>query len=183
MWQSFQASKYWSKDSDEVVLDPLNSWTRDIVEPVAEKLSARAIYPFDGPPYYPFLNWARRAEPVFTSPLGLSIHPEYGLWHAYRVALLFREEIAIPFQTIADSPCAVCGDQPCLNGCPVNAFSNSRYDVPKCFDHLNSNKEVRCMKIGCLARHACPVGAEHVYKAEQAQFHMVAFVDSLAEQT
>ena len=50
-------------------------------------VGAAPIYPFGGPPYWPFQRWAQRAEAVFPSPLGILIHPEYGLWHAYRAAL------------------------------------------------------------------------------------------------
>ena len=59
------------------------------IDPLARSVGAMALYPFDGPPYRPFQRWAMRAEPVAPSPLGLFIHPEYGLWHAYRAALVF----------------------------------------------------------------------------------------------
>ena len=46
-------------------------------------ISARsALFPFGGPPHFPFQQWARRAEPVHPSPIGLLIHPIYGLWHS-----------------------------------------------------------------------------------------------------
>ena len=37
--------------------------------------------PVRRPPYWPFQQWARRAEPVHPSPIGVLIHPRYGLWH------------------------------------------------------------------------------------------------------
>ena len=37
-----------------------------------------------------------RAEAVAPSPLGILIHPDYGLWHAYRGALAFAERLALP---------------------------------------------------------------------------------------
>ena len=47
-------------------------------------------------PPWPFLTWARRGGAGHVSPLGLNIHPTYGLWHAYRAALLFPVEFDIP---------------------------------------------------------------------------------------
>ena len=47
------------------------------------------LYPFGGPPLLPFQRWAARAEPISPSPLGLFIHPRFGLWHSYRGALAF----------------------------------------------------------------------------------------------
>ncbi len=58
--------------------DPLKRWTRQTMEPVAERLGARALYPF-GEPHWPFQRWALRAEALHPSPLGLLIHAEYGL--------------------------------------------------------------------------------------------------------
>ena len=39
---------------------------------------ALALYPFGGPPYWPFQRWAKRAEPMHASPLGLLVHPVVG---------------------------------------------------------------------------------------------------------
>ena len=58
--------------------DPLDRWSRRVVDALAAALGARALYPFDGPPHWPFQRWARRAEAVHVSPLGLLIHPDYG---------------------------------------------------------------------------------------------------------
>lgn len=59
-------------------------------------LDARAVYPFNTTPPYPFLTWARRGGAGHVSPLGLNIHPTYGLWHAYRAALLFPVVLDVP---------------------------------------------------------------------------------------
>jgi hypothetical protein len=36
--------------------------------------------------------------------------------------------------------------------------------------------EPACMAIGCLARHACPIGHDYRYTPAQANFHMRAFL-------
>src|SRR5690606_15304625 len=76
-WQAFQASPEAAQQND-----PLDAWTRRVTDELASDLGAVALYPFGGPPYLPFQRWAKRAEPAFQSPLGLLIHPDYGLWHS-----------------------------------------------------------------------------------------------------
>ena len=70
---------------------------------VAATFGARAVSPSDRP-YLPFQQWAMRAEGLKPSPLGILMHPRYGLWHAYRGALLFDAEIAVEAPRDGDSP-------------------------------------------------------------------------------
>lgn len=156
--------------------DPLNRWTERAVRPLAKRFGARALFPFEGPPYWPFQRWALAAEPVRASPLGLLIHPVYGLWHAYRAALAFAAaDIELPPREAAPDPCGACATKPCLTACPVGAFSSQGYDVPACLDHIRSPAGVDCLESGCRARRACPVGQEYAYEPAQARFHMSAF--------
>ena len=71
-WAAFSASP----EARDGPADPLDRWSRRVVDALAVGLGARALYPFDGPPHWPFQRWARRAEAVHASPLGLLIHPE-----------------------------------------------------------------------------------------------------------
>ena len=155
--------------------DPLDRWSRRVVDAVAAGFGARALYPFDGSPHWPFQRWARRAEPIHDSPLGLLIHPIDGLWRGYRGALAFAERLAIPPVEPAASPCETCIARPCLSACPVGAFTGASYDVAACAAHLSRPAGRACMEGGCLARRACPVGAERVQEPSEAAFHMRAF--------
>src|SRR4029079_14149017 len=101
--------------------DPLYSWSREVIGAVAEKFEARAVSPSDRP-YLPFQQWAMRAEGLKPSPLGLLIHPQYGLWQAFRGALLFRQSMAFAPLQENGHPCDVCASKPCLSACPVDAF-------------------------------------------------------------
>jgi len=154
----------------------LDRWTKGIMDPLAARFGARAIFPFDRP-HPPFQRWAKRAEGLHSSPLGLLIHPEYGLWHAYRAALVFPQAIATVggnrFE--AESPCDSCPEKPCLSACPVGAFTLDGYDVPACGSYLASPGGETCNKAGCAARNACPVGREFRYSDAQIRFHMAAF--------
>ncbi len=171
MWRRFGFSP-----ERHLSVDPLNSFSRRLVGDLAKKLDSKALYPFTGPPYLPFLKWAQKAEPVWPSPIGPLIHAEYGLWHAYRGALAFATRIDLPPMESAERPCDTCADRPCLTTCPVDAFSESGYDVPRCVAHVDSAAGAQCLTGGCLARRACPVGRRHAYAAEQAEFHTRAFL-------
>jgi epoxyqueuosine reductase QueG len=107
--------------------------------------------------------------------LGILIHPEYGLWHAYRAALLFAESIELPPRADARSPCDTCAGKPCLSACPVHAFTNTGFDDRACTGHITQAAGRPCMDGGCLARNACPVAPALRYGAPQLQFHMAAF--------
>jgi hypothetical protein len=151
----------------------LDGWCRKVIGELAERLGAQAVYPFDVPAP-PFLTWAKRSGAIHQSPLGLGIHADYGLWHAYRAALMFPVEFDIP-PSRSRSPCDSCADKPCLTACPVDAFTGFSYDVERCVDHIISPQGQDCMAGGCLARRACPIGPAFRYQPAQARFHMEAF--------
>lgn len=169
MWQAFRAAHPHGGTT-------LDDWTRTSIDPIAVRLGARALYPFDGPPYHPFQRWAWRTGAVFPSPLKVAIHPVYGLWHAFRAALLFAGPVAGLSPAGAASPCESCAERPCLATCPVGAFDGTGYDVPACRTHVAAPDGDACLNGGCLARHACPVGQDYAYAPEQARFHMQAFL-------
>jgi hypothetical protein len=171
-WDAFAASP----EARDGLQHPLDRWSRRVIETLARELGAKALFPFGGPPFLPFQRWARRAESVHPSPIGLLIHPRYGLWHSYRGALGFREAFDIPELTVVPSPCDSCLGRWCLNTCPVSAFSDAGYDVAACVSYLEGAAGADCMAEGCRARRACPIGTEHAHGVEQANFTMRAFL-------
>ena len=154
--------------------DPIDRYTRRAVTSLAAHFEAEALFPFGGPPWHPFQRWAIRAEALEGSPLGVLIHPEYGLWHAYRAALLFHEAIELPEPEPGTGPCSRCADRPCLGTCPAGAVSERGYDVAMCRAHLGNHPAASCWQ-GCVARRACPVGAGWAHAPEQAAHHMRHF--------
>ena len=156
--------------------DPLDRWSIRIIDALACELQGRAFYPFDGPPWWPFQRWARRALALHVSPLGVLIDPKFGQWHSYRGALALTSEVQLPAPVPWPDPCQRCESKPCLHSCPVGAVKQGSYDVDACRSHVRST-ETGCRSAGCLARRACPVGAEHAYLPTQAAFHMRAFAD------
>jgi hypothetical protein len=170
-WPEFAASP----EAGDHQPDPLDRWSRRVITALAESLGATPLFPFGGPPFLPFQRWAQAAEPVRPSPLGILIHPDWGLWHSYRGALAFAERLTLPEPDLRPSPCETCAERPCLTACPVSAFTPAGYDIPACTSHISSPDGVECMARGCRARAACPVGTEHAYRPDRASFHMQAF--------
>lgn len=182
-WSAFACSRFFSDGQ----ADPLDRWSQSIGNALAQRYGGLAVYPSDGPPYAPFQQWAARAEPVQPSPLLLQLHPQWGLWHAYRFALLLPEvqvnEVDRLFSLVDASDsrpmvtaiCSQCADQPCLSACPVDAFRAGRYEAGTCASHLHGPTGAECMQGGCLARRACPVAPDLKYAPAHAAFHMQAF--------
>lgn len=155
--------------------NPLDTWSREVIGSVAEQFGARAVSPSDRP-YLPFQQWAMRAEGLKPSPLGILMHPEYGLWHAYRGALLFDVEIPIqPPETVIHL-CDLCDGKPCLKSCPVEAYSEAGFGYQACLDHVRGASGCICRTRGCLDRKACPYGAAYRYGPDAQAFHMAAFM-------
>lgn len=171
LWPAFAASAEFADGGS----DPLDRWSRRVLAGVADALGAAPVFPFGGPPHHPFQRWAQRAEPVAPSPLGLLVHPEHGLWHAYRGALLFAERLVLPPRDEAPSPCDDCAGRPCLTACPVGAFDGRGYDLMACAARLRA-VPAPCFDAACLARAACPVGRDKAYGRAQAHFLMAAFL-------
>ena len=174
MWPVFADSE----EANDGAPDALDRWSRRVVSRLARTLGGAAHFPFGGPPWLPFIRWAQRAGPVYPSPIGPLVHPDFGLWHAYRGAIAFRERLDLPPRDNRASPCETCADRPCLSSCPVGAFSAAGYDVDGCAAHIAGPSGASCLGAGCLARHACPVGRNAAYSAPQAAFHMRAFLVS-----
>ena len=174
MWRAYAAGRTAGQTLDD--------WTAAAVGATAAALGARALFPFGGPPFLPFQRWARRAEAVHASPIGILIHPRYGLWHAYRGALAISDRLALPRAgPRPDSPCDSCAEKPCLTACPVDALAPGTYDTEACAAHVRGAAGGDCRATGCRARRACPVGRDYVYAPDQAAFHMAAFLRARQE--
>lgn len=184
LWKCFSGSREFADGK----VDPLNRWSQRVGETIAGKFNGRALFPFGGEPYRPFINWAKKAESLQSSRIGMLIHPQYGLWHAYRFAIalpdllpdLLPDSADLRAQATDHDICQNCIEQPCLSACPVAAFSDAGYDVEACYGFLKQNAESSCRTETCQARYACPQGHAFHYQAEHARFHTAAFFDSIA---
>ena len=175
-WSDFQS---WLDRQPDVMADPLDAWGRDIIGRVAEAAGARLVMPNDRP-YAPFQQWAMRAEGLKPSQIGLLMHPVYGLWHAYRAALLFDGPLPQVLNQPVREPnhlCDACVGKPCLNACPVGAHSRNGFAHQACLDHVRGPDGAPCRNGGCLDRNACPYGTEWRYPADVQAFFQRAFAE------
>ncbi|MCQ2003865.1 ferredoxin [Rhizobium sp. NRK18] len=154
--------------------DPLDAWSKEVISPVAIALGGTAYFPSD-PPWQPFQQWARQAEGLKASPLGILIHPQYGLWHGYRGAIGFATHLREWDGPAGGHPCDDCEGKPCISRCPAGAVSASGFAVTPCRQWLaTAEGQAGCLDGGCLAREACPVGSDYRYPEAQLRFHMQA---------
>ncbi|MCK3779602.1 ferredoxin [Ensifer sesbaniae] len=172
LWPAFSAWRNGLRDRGGA--DPLDTWSKAVIGPIAEACGASAYFPSD-PPWQPFQQWAMRAEGLKASPLGILIHPRYGLWHGYRGALGLELTFSDTGERARAHPCDRCLEKPCISACPANALADERFDVGLCRGHLRREAgRAGCLATGCLSRDACPVGDAYRYPLEQLRFHMAA---------
>ena len=174
MWRAFSASP----EAQDDLPDPLDRWTRRILQPIAEEHDIHILFPFDGPPWHPFQAWAQQAGCGRPSPLGILMHPRYGLWHGYRGAFLLPASVVSKAAPPPPHACDNCSAKPCLNTCPVGAITTSGLDAARCRAHIASAAGTPCRTGGCLARRACPVAAGWQQSSRQQAFHLAAFAKS-----
>lgn len=151
--------------------DPVDRWSTRVLEEAANAFDGRAVFPFGGEPYLPFYSWALKSGRVWSSPIKLAVHDTHGLFVSFRGAICLNEHVEL--NSAGTRPCDAC-PQPCLNACPVNAISLDGYDVAACKSYLKTKDGQDCMKNGCLARRACPVG-QGLRDPAQSAYHMQVF--------
>ena len=170
-WPAFTASP----EARDGAADPVDRWSHRVIGGLADDFGATAHYPFGGPPYAPFIDWALKSGRAFQSPTGMLVHDTVGMMISYRGALHFAEAMALPPAT-GPSPCESCAGKPCLAACPVGALrAAAPYDVEKCHDFLDSPAGQSCMLEGCAARRACPLSRGAGRTPAQSALHMRSF--------
>nr|WP_212523855.1 ferredoxin [Actibacterium sp. MT2.3-13A] len=153
--------------------DPLDRWSARVIGALADEIGAEALFPFTGPPWRPFYDWALRAGTAWPSPVRLLVHARAGLMASWRGALALGTRLELP--PPPPCPCDDCDDRPCVGACPVGALGAAGYDVPACHAFLDSDRGASCLAAGCQVRRACPVSRSYGRMPEQSAFHMAAF--------
>jgi epoxyqueuosine reductase len=106
------------------------------------------------------------------SPFWVGVDAEWGSWFAYRAVVLADTHLALTPRRELPSPCDACTDKPCIKACPAGALASERtgaWRLQTCLD-FRKQPASPCQD-RCLARNACPVGAEHRYADEQVAYH------------
>ena len=168
--------QYFTQDQEfcDGMLNPVDRWSERVITELATALDAQPFFPFTGPPYQPFYQWALRSGRCHASPINLLVHDTAGLFVSFRGALGFSDVIELPPTTA--SPCKACASQPCTTACPVGAFSQGVYDVPACVAEIGNVETHDCQTMGCGARRACPLSQSYGRVAAQSAYHMQVFL-------
>jgi hypothetical protein len=173
-WEAFRRER-WTTDG----VDPLDAFTRRVVEEIALPIAARSgapvrvVYPFDGAGEpVSFMRLAACAGLGQRSLLGLLVHPVYGPWIALRAALLVPGPVTAPRPADGFDPCPSCTERPCIGACPAAAVSPEGWDVPRCGAY-RARADDPCAA-GCHARLRCVLGRPHQLPHEALAFHQRA---------
>ncbi|WP_236045136.1 MULTISPECIES: ferredoxin [Pseudooceanicola] len=168
-WPVFTAAPEWLDGAP----DPMDRWSRRVIGTLAERCHATALFPFGGPPWAPFLDWARASGRIHASPVGMLVSRAGGLFTSFRGALAFDRDLPVP---AADAtPCRSCA-APCTATCPVAALGPGGYDVARCKAHLRHPEGRACLEGGCLARRACPAAPPGQRLSAHSAYHMAQFL-------
>ena len=161
--------------------DPVDHYSRSVVGAFMARTAPRArlrwLYPLEEI-VVPLQQLGALAGWSHPSPLGLGIHSEYGLWFAYRAALLTDAPLPLRAAPPAAPPCAACAGRPCLSACPAGAAGwETPFDVPACSAHRLAPGSGCADR--CLARLACPVGRDQRYPEAQLRYHYLSSLETL----
>ena len=171
-WAHVQTQQEWAELLATGAPDPVDRWSRRVIGRLACDLGAKALFPFGGPPWHPFYQWALRTGQVWDSPVRLLVHSDQGLMVSFRGALALKEALDLPAPP--PRPCDSCA-KPCLTACPVDALSDAGYDIPVCHAFLDTVEGSDCMTKGCAVRRACPLSQSYARLPEQSAYHMRQF--------
>lgn len=169
-WAHVTAAPEWRDGA----ADPLDRWSKRVLGALAATLGGQALFPSDGPPYWPFTTWALRSGRAWTSPVRLLVHDVAGLMVSFRGAIALGRALALPPARSA-SPCESCAGRPCLAACPPGALGGGGYDLAACHGFLDRAAGRDCLSAGCLVRRACPLSRAYGRLPEQSAYHMRQF--------
>lgn len=160
LWTAVQAANIASPDPiDDFTVARLRRWLAESLPEV----HYRILYPGSQPLALQALG--ERAGWHHPSPFMVGVNASWGSWFAYRAAVLLDAEFAPTPPWSGSSPCLSCRARPCLAACPPGAAGAEGFALDACVD-WRCRPGSPCATT-CLARLACPVGAEHRYPAEQ----------------
>ena len=175
---------FWQK------LQAVGMETADPVDTFSTQLTIQFITDYLGnPPHlllYPFGDylvpltqlgeWVGWSHP---SPIGQGISEQFGVWFAYRTAVLLNGNFPTTPRIQTTSPCQSCAEKPCITACPVGAAQEDTFHITPCVNFRLSDHSPCADR--CLARLACPVAPEHRYTLSQIQYHYTQSLITIRE--
>lgn len=163
-----ESSDVFDFSSRQAVLD----WSNEELNEATYRLLYPTSLPVSLQTMGAYLGWSH------PSPLGLGIHPTYGLWFAYRAAFLVDAALEASMVREDCSPCDSCLEKPCLSACPPKALSSmAPPSLSLCSGYRLKNGSP--CATSCMARFACPVGKEYRYAKEQMKYHSLHSLETI----
>ena len=113
---------------------------------------------------------AQRTGWCHPSPLGVTIHHEFGLWFAFRSLFMVKTHLPASDSSPTEPPCESCADKPCISACPSNAVGEiGKFQLEPCARYRL--QESSPCSFSCLSRIRCPVGSDYRYVSKQMKYH------------
>jgi epoxyqueuosine reductase len=170
LWQAVQAAAPAGEHPiDDFTVRTASAW----LDALPGRPAYTIVYP--GPSLPPLQALGELAGWHHATPFMVGILPGWGSWFAYRAVILAATDLPPTPRLKVDSPCLSCAPQACRAACPGSAMAGPRFALDACVAYRTQTASA-CQD-RCLARLACPVGAEHRYLPEQ-QAH--SYLRSLA---
>ncbi len=173
-----RGGSFWSgidRRRDDPVDDASRRLVLDLLDRHAGGWDHRLLYPGDCPVSLQAVG--RAAGLGAPSWLGVSIHPDWGTWFAFRALVLtgapFPESPAEPTADL----CTGCAAPPCVQACPVQA-PGPGFQLDRCVDFRLAAGSACSDR--CAAREACPVGADWRYPRDLVSYLYQRSLASLA---
>ncbi len=164
LWHSLQE---YGMDSD----DPVDDFSVYLAEQFAQQFLATAsfiLYPSSHP--ISLQKFGLRAGWAHTTPMGISIHPKFGTWFAYRALFFVNSKLKKSEPLSAQHPCESCLDKPCQSVCPSGAVRDiGSFGLQECA-RFRIQENSPC-SLQCFSRKSCPVGSQYQYDPEQLEYH------------
>lgn len=141
------------------------------------KTGFELLYPSDYP--ISLRAIADRTGWCHPSPLGITIHPHFGTWYAFRSMFLTRIQLPASDCSLTESPCDSCADKPCISACHVGAVGEiGKFELETCA-RFRIQDSSPC-SFSCISRIRCPVGSEYQYDPKQMKYHYRRGRESMA---
>lgn len=160
-----RGGRFWSSlVRDEIRADhPVDQYSRQVTEAALPALRpARSVLVYPGDCRFSLLALGHVLGWGAPSWLGVSIHPAFGTWFAYRAVVV--TDAVLPRRVLdpGEDACAACPGHDCLAACPVDAPGPpGHFALSRCIDYRLADASPCAER--CLAREACPVGQGHRY--------------------
>jgi epoxyqueuosine reductase len=113
------------------------------------------------------------------APFFVGVNRVWGSWFAYRAVAVADTALPVTPRMEGASPCDSC-EAPCISACPANALDDG-YNLMACLAYRK--QEGSSCEDRCLARNACPVGAEHRYTEAQTSYHYLRSMADIRKYT